>query len=202
MAELIRTILWQEMEEPGSQIAQLWRAGNSWQISGEVVKSDAGMPLLADYQIDIDAQWHTRRAQITVRRGNGLRSTLAVQVDADQRWTFARDPAAAGDAAEDSSAFTGLIDIDFSLTPATNTLPIRRLALAIGESAEVTAIWIDSADLTVMLLPQRYLRLDERRYRYESSDGAFVAELEVDELGLAANYEGLWRRIAQADPVK
>ena len=55
MAELIRTILWQEMEEPGSQIAQLWRAGNSWQISGEVVKSDAGMPLLADYQIDIDA---------------------------------------------------------------------------------------------------------------------------------------------------
>jgi hypothetical protein len=36
------------------------------------------------------------------------------------------------------SAVEGCIDIDLKYSPSTNLLPIRRLNLAIGESAEVT----------------------------------------------------------------
>ena len=53
-------------------------------------------------------------------------------------------------------------------------------------------------ELTIEPLPQRYLRLGERRYRYESAGGAFVAEIEVDDLGLVVSYEGGWERIAES----
>jgi hypothetical protein len=80
----------------------------------------------------------------------------------------------------------------------TNTLPIRRLAPAIGESIDVTAAWVRFPELTLEPLPQRYTRLSERRYRYESNGGAFVAELEVDDAGLVITYEGGWERVAGA----
>jgi hypothetical protein len=60
----------------------------------------------------------------------------------------------------------------------------------------VTAAWLRFPELTLEPLSQRYVRLDERRYRYESQGGSFVAELEVDDLGLVVHYEGGWQRVA------
>lgn len=96
----------------------------------------------------------------------------------------------------DAEALRGLVDVDLGFTPATNTLSLRRLAPAIGSSVDVTALWVRFPELTIEPLPQRYTRLSETRYRYESASGAFVAELEVDDLGLVVVYEGGWRRIA------
>lgn len=75
-------------------------------------------------------------------------------------------------------------------------MPIRRLAPRIGDAVEVTAAWVRFPELTIEPLPQRYTRLADRHYRYESGGGSFVAEIEVDELGLVTEYEGGWRRIA------
>lgn len=86
----------------------------------------------------------------------------------------------------------GCIDIDLSITPATNTLPIRRLGLAVGASAEVTAAWVRFPALIVAPLRQRYTRLAPDRYRYESLESGFTTELTVDDQGLIAHYPGGW----------
>jgi hypothetical protein len=86
-------------------------------------------------------------------------------------------------------------DIDLAVTPATNTLPIRRLNLGVGRNQEVTAAWLKFPDLTLEILPQRYTRLDPQRYRYQSGAG-FSAELLVDDLGLVTVYPGGWERAA------
>ena len=71
---------------------------------------------------------------------------------------------------DDLSALHGLVDVDLGFSPVTNTLPIRRLDPAIGEAVVVTAAWVVSR-ATIEPLPQRYIRLAERRYRYESGGG-------------------------------
>jgi uncharacterized protein len=88
----------------------------------------------------------------------------------------------------------GCIDVDLGLTPATNTLPIRRLQLEIGETATLMAAWVKFPSLDIVPLEQRYERLSEFSYRYSSTN--FTALLEVDELGLVTHYEGGWERIA------
>jgi hypothetical protein len=89
----------------------------------------------------------------------------------------------------------GCEDADLNITPSTNTLPIRRLALAVDESHEVTAAWIRFPQCEITPLTQRYTRTGERRYRYESRGGAFSAELEVDEHGLVLDYPPAWERV-------
>ena len=71
-------------------------------------------------------------------------------------------------------------------------MPIRRLALKVGESAQVNAAWVRFPDFTLELLEQTYTRLGENSYRYESGGGKFRCDLKVDASGLVLDYPGLW----------
>jgi uncharacterized protein len=95
---------------------------------------------------------------------------------------------------EELAAVRGCLDVDLSLTPATNTLPLRRLPLAPGESREVTAAWVLFPSLEVKLLAQTYTWLDPRRLRYQSATG-FSTEIEVDDADLVVRYPPFWERV-------
>jgi hypothetical protein len=89
----------------------------------------------------------------------------------------------------------GAIDIDISITPFTNTLPIRRLQLERDQSAEILVVYIQIPGLTLATDRQRYTCLEpNRRYRFESLDSDFKRDIEVDEHGLVVTYPDLFRR--------
>jgi uncharacterized protein len=96
---------------------------------------------------------------------------------------------------QDLPEVRGCLDVDLAVTPATNTVPIRRLHLEIGKSASVTATWIKFPEFEIQLLCQRYTRIAKNLYRHESETG-FSAEIVVDDLGLVMAYPGGWERIA------
>ncbi|MGB8860529.1 MAG: putative glycolipid-binding domain-containing protein [Ilumatobacteraceae bacterium] len=93
----------------------------------------------------------------------------------------------------------GCYDIDLACTPFTNTLPIRRLPLLEGHTAELPVVTVDPATLEVRKVVHRYTRLDARRWRHESVETGEVVELEVDEYGLVTDYPGLFRRLPGRD---
>ena len=121
-----------------------------------------------------------------------------------ERIGFDRSIKLAGDAAgnwmDGSSVplpqLRGAIDVDISATPFTNTLPIRRLSMRLGQSEEILAVYIQVPSLAVSTDRQRYTCLEAgKRYRYESVDSDFTRDIEVDEHGLVVNYPGLFRRV-------
>jgi uncharacterized protein len=85
--------------------------------------------------------------------------------------------------------------VDLSITPFTNTLPIRRLRLSVGESADIATAYLAFPRLTISPDLQRYTRVSSNEYRYESLDSDFVREIVVDSNGLVITYPGLFRRI-------
>jgi hypothetical protein len=134
------------------------------------------------YDISTDAAWLTRRARVEARLGTDFRS-IELAVDADGNW---------GGENLFFPELSGYTDIDLGFTPATNTLPIRRLGLQVGESASVTTAWLGLPDLWPEPLVQTYTRIAPDLYRYETADGEFTAELLVDESGLAVRYADRW----------
>lgn len=88
----------------------------------------------------------------------------------------------------------GAREVDISVSPLSNTLPIRRLNLAVGESADIITAYLTLPDLTVTFDPQRYTRLSEREYLYESRDSDFRRTITVDDTGLVIDYPGLFER--------
>jgi hypothetical protein len=194
----LRTVLWQRIDSPGSEWCTLEREPEGWRVRGIVLAAVDTVPVLVQYAVALASDWSTRAVEIVMRSGNASQlRELRLTVDPEQRWQIEREPSLDPSMPQDDPmALHGLTDVDLGITPATNTLPIRRLDPAIGEAVAVTAAWVRFPELTIEPLPQRYIRLAERRYRYESAGGAFVTEIEVDELGLVTRYEGGWQRVA------
>jgi len=89
----------------------------------------------------------------------------------------------------------GCLDIDIWPTPFTNTFPIRRASMAVGERREFVMAWISAPQLTLTPMRQGYTRLADRRYLFENLESGFRALLDVDADGIVLDYEGIFRRI-------
>ena len=138
----------------------------------------------ATYALACHPSGHVARADVSVIGG----PSVSLQSDGDGKWRNGEG--------KRLPALAGAIDVDLSASPFTNTLPIRRLKLGEGESAEILAAYIRFPDLDISLDSQRYTCLvPDRRYLYEATDGSFRAEIETDEHGLVTRYEGLFRRV-------
>lgn len=175
---MTETLLWRRLDSPSLEHFLL-EPGFTPTLRGTVVLELDSRSTVVQYWIET-ANWKTRRVTVALHHGT-LERRLELRVDDEQRWW---------QGAEELTGLRGLYDIDLSVTPATNTLPLQRLELSVGESREVTAAWVKFPALRLEPLPQRYTRLGENRYRYESGDAFadFSAELTVDDAGLVTEY--------------
>jgi hypothetical protein len=154
-------------------------------VADSVHVSGPGDGFAARYRIVCDGTWRTRQVEIEVI-GAGRR---LLHADGQGHWTDEQGRA--------MPALAGAIDSDLSITPFTNTLPIRRLGRTPPGGTAIETAWVSFPDLAVHRDPQRYTCLEPgRRWRYDSRDSDFSRELEIDADGLVVSYPGLFRRIA------
>ena len=180
--EAIKTILWRGLVFPGHESCGLFFQDGEWQLRGTAAFSHEQAPCRLSYQIVCDESWQTRSAQVEGWLG---KTVIDIQINADKgRWWL-------NDVEQPNVA--GCTDIDLNFSPSTNLLPIRRLGLAVGEEAQIQAAWLRFPSFKLEPLPQRYSRLNEQVYRYESAGGQFITELKVNESGFVIDYPGIWQ---------
>jgi hypothetical protein len=140
------------------------------------------------YQLRVDRAWKVRECLLQVGGEQG--QALHLLTDGQGHWSDA--------AGVPCSTLDGCLDLDISHTPFTNTLPLRRLALAPGESADLLVAYISISELSIHPVRQRYTCLSRTpsggTYRYEGVDSHFTADLLVDEQALVVDYPGIWKR--------
>jgi hypothetical protein len=175
---------WRRLDVPGTEEARVVRLAAGWRLTGELTAEEEGLSARLRYTIDCDAEWRTRSALIEGDTSDGpIRFALAA--DGEGRWTRDDTPL---------PELAGALDVDLGFTPATNTLPIRRLALAVGETQPVRSAWLRFPELRLEPLEQTYTREAAGIYRYRADvDGElFTAQLDTDAFGRVLRYEGLW----------
>jgi hypothetical protein len=195
MADSDRVVVWRLLDKADLQQCRLSRIDTGWRLAGTVVTVADDEPAVVHYQVDTDLAWATRRVLVNAAIGLQAPVQIGLMVDAAGQWHAVRQPEPATPWV-DLSTLTGLIDVDLAFTPATNTLPVRRLQPAVGETIAVTAAWLRFPELIVEPLPQTYRRDELNLYYYESNGGAFTAEITFDDVGLVFDYQGLWERVA------
>ena len=89
----------------------------------------------------------------------------------------------------------GCFDIDLPITPFTNTLPIRRLRLGVGDAADINTATVDTDTLGVVPVGQRYHHVAKQRFAYRNLTSGFETEFDVDEYGLVHDYPEHFRRV-------
>jgi len=101
-----------------------------------------------------------------------------------------------GDWADDSlHTLTDLetcMDVDISVTPFTNTLPLKRLCFKTGESRELKMVYFDLPSFEVKASRQRYTYLGNNRFIYEGIDTGYKNEIAFTPDGFVKLYPGLF----------
>ena len=181
-------IMWQRLDIPGHEICALEARDGGWTLEGTALLVHDARPCELRYLIKCGNDWQTESVHVS---GNIGERAVAAQVTrtADGLWTMNGSPV---------PTVSGCIDIDMGFSPSTNTLPVRRLNLAVGQSADVRAAWLRFPELTLEVLEQTYTRLEHDRYLYESAGGAFRRELSTTADGFVRDYPDFWR----SEPVK
>ncbi|HEV7838999.1 MAG TPA: putative glycolipid-binding domain-containing protein [Gemmatimonadaceae bacterium] len=179
---MAESIEWRRLDLPGREVAQLAKTADGWELSGLSVFTHDARACRLDYHVTCDEQWITQRCTVSGFIGD---DAVAVDITRDSAgfWTMNATPV---------DALTGCTDVDLGFSPSTNLLPIRRLELKIGASAQVRAAWLRFPELELEVLDQVYTRLAHDRYRYVSAGGAFQRDLTVDDRGFVREYPGLW----------
>src|SRR3954449_376407 len=98
-------------------------------LVGTILGAEDGVPVRVEYRVLTDATGATTAVHVRDLRGFAQR-TLTLTRDAKGGWTV--DGATV-------KALKGCIDVDLGCSPSTNTLPIRRLRLAVGGPQTIQA---------------------------------------------------------------
>ena len=179
-----RTVRWQRLDRPGMERATLGPSKGGWNIDGRIETDLEGGHARIRYRVSCDAAWRTQAAWATIKEGRSRRR-LGLFVTADGGWILD---------GQEQRDLKGCVDIDFEISPATNTLPIRRLTPKVGETRDIRVAWVRFPELRVEPARQRYTRVGERRYRFENLESGYAVEILVDDAGLVIEYPDLWTR--------
>ena len=184
-----RHVMWSPWDEPGLEHLRLAQSDRELVADGMILRVLDGKPLRAQYQIRCDPGWNVREVELSLP-GSG-REALRLWADGRGHWQ--------DDAGNALPQLNGCIDVDLSITPFTNTLPIRRLSLKPGQASEISVAYIAVPEMDVKPVRQRYTCLHESSegglYKYEGLGTGFEANLPVDDAGLVLDYPGLCGRL-------
>lgn len=181
-----RQVMWEPTDGPGLEHLAV-EFGDGLRADGLVV-GVASEPFRIRYDVRTDEADRLRSVRIESLVGD---AELSLERDVDGNWT--RDGERVADLA-------GCSEVDVSVTPFTNTLPVRRLRLAEGDAATIRVAYIDVPAMTVEPVEQRYtcvdpLDRDGGTFGYESLESGFRADLPVDAAGLVRDYPGVFERV-------
>ncbi|MCA1707701.1 MAG: putative glycolipid-binding domain-containing protein [Actinobacteria bacterium] len=163
--------------------------GPGYRFDGHTAAVEDDAVWVVRYSISVDERWLTRSARIWGWSPTGERET---QLDADGsgHWDVlgTRVP-----------ELDGCLDVDLESSVLTNTMPVHRLDLRVGQSAPAPAAYMRALDLGVERLEQEYERADDdgdnRSYEYHAPTLGFRCRLVYDPCGLALEYPGIATRV-------
>jgi len=191
-APLPERAAWRHLEaRQGFEVVLFSPATGGARIEGLTSATENGESWSVRYEIVLDAAWRTRTARV---EGISSRGAFRRDLQVLERggWMVDGVPAPHLD---------GCLDIDLESSACTNTLPVHRLQLSVGDGAATPAAYVRALDLEVERLEQRYSRIADAdadpqspRFRYSAPAFGFEAVLTYDQSGLILDYPGLATR--------
>ncbi|NND76165.1 MAG: putative glycolipid-binding domain-containing protein [Ilumatobacter sp.] len=172
------TARWQRWDDDGGETLHLRWENEGWTATGEVAGANVS------YVLRLSATWSIRQFLLFRDLDD---PDLWLGNDGTGRWGEMNGA--------HRTDLDGCHDIDLTVTPFTNTIPIRRLQLDVGHAAEIATAMVDVDTLGVVAVRQRYHHVTPRRFAYSNLDSGFATEFDVDEYGLVHDYPGYFRRV-------
>jgi uncharacterized protein len=158
------------------------------EIISTIIGSHEKQIYKVDYNIKTNKDWETTFVILKIQLNNS--NELLTLEKKDGKWLLNN---------KYNGDLKNIFDIDISLTPFTNTLPINRLQLNKNERKIIEVLYFDILEKQVKPVKQIYKRLATGKYIYENYDKSFKAEIKIDKQGLVVKYPKLFEMTVKTE---
>ena len=178
------TARWKPAEGAGLEHLVLQAKAGGYLAKSQVVGEEDGTRYAFAYEIQMDQDWRVLSFTIDSFDDQTLTCTSpSLGLWHDAHGTHLKE-------------LDGCIDVDFTFTCFTNTLPVRRTDFEKGQVRSFQMLYVYFDRLVPVADGQRYTCTEPgRRFLFEATDGGFTREIEFDNYGLVQNYPGLYQRV-------
>jgi uncharacterized protein len=178
------SIFWAGIEYNSLENCSVKLTDTGTDVRSTIVGEYRGNIYTIAYHLTTNEKWETTLLEIESRVNDQIKHQI---FEGDGRGNWIVD-------GKQQPVFNNCIDIDLSLSPFTNTLPINRLKLETGTPCQILVIYFDLLGNAVNPMFQKYTRLSADKFKYESVGDDFESEISVDEFGFVIDYPQLFVR--------
>lgn len=170
----------------GHEVVRFGTKDGGISVRGTTVGVEEGVPWGIHYAVEVSSDWRVRRATVADHTG------LHVQIRTDETGSWLVNGV-------HRPELDGCLDVDLEASVVTNTLPVHRLRLSVGQRGESAAAYVRTVGLAVERLDQSYQRLPDvdgrMLFDYQSPRFGYRDILRFGPDGLATQYPGIGERI-------
>ena len=176
-------IFWKSLKYDATEHCTIDQSFESNNVQGNIVGNHNANLFEVDYQLITDINWRINILDIVCRSNEIVRQWQLKKLNGgwliNDIWT---------------PDLKECIDIDISLTPFTNTLPIRRLNFTDQPRHSIEVVYLNILTGEISKSRQHYTKISDRLYLYENDTRAFHAQLHIDDHCFVTEYEELFVR--------
>ncbi|MCC4771454.1 hypothetical protein FXV91_15180 [Methanosarcina sp. DH2] len=179
-----RMIVWQALSWPSTVVHThtVDKGINGYGLA--VGKTDHNIPFAMEYDMELTIGWDIKEVSIK----SLLDDRFIKLVRKSNQWYDS--------SGKHLTEFDGVELVDISISPFTNTLPIKRLKFDEEKTQKVDVIYFDENKFSLSRLQQIYSKVNEQTYRYEDIIlPDFVSDITVDDEGLVTDFPKMFKRI-------
>jgi hypothetical protein len=180
---MIKELQWKGMENLTYEHCTVLFTPGTIMVQSKIEGPVNNVHTIIEYVLQLDTRWNIRSLQVSSNSAQTIQFTQNKQgewADASRRVQHVLD---------------GCTAIDMSLTPFTNTLPIKQHCFKNGESREFQILYIDLSLFEVKPVQQRYTYLGHDRFRYEGLDTGYKNEITFTREGFVQSYPNLFELV-------
>ena len=177
-------ILWTGIAYHSLEHCVLTHSDESIEVNSVIVGANDDKIFRIDYSIKVNRNWESIFLEVKTQLSE---KEVSINCHSDGRGNWTKN----GEAVNE---FKDCIDIDISLTPLTNSLPINRLQWALNKPQQINVLFLDILSQEMLVVKQRYTKLSDTEYKFENVPNDFEAIITVDESGMVVNYPELFIR--------
>ncbi|MFO7445873.1 MAG: putative glycolipid-binding domain-containing protein [Ignavibacteriaceae bacterium] len=180
--------VWERMDEKTIEYCTV-NYNDDIQINSYITGVVEDNPFHVEYGLRLNKKWQINSFSIKIFSRSEKTMSLTGQEDLNSAFVWKDEKG------KPLPEFNGCNDIDISLTPLTNTLPIRRLSLPPNQPQIINVLYINLPSGDLKPVKQRYTNLGNNKYLYESLDSDFKSEIDINNEGFVTKYSIYWKLI-------
>jgi uncharacterized protein len=180
-----KDIVWQSLAWPSNVVHRHTTADREINGHGFVVgRTDEHVPFAIEYNVALTPAWQIQEVSI-----KSLLDDRAISLShRDEKWYDG--------SVNHLAEFDGIEFVDISLSPFSNSFPIKRLSFEKEKPQKIDMIYFDENRFSLRKVEQLYSQLDDMTFRYQDVElPDFVSDIIVDDDGLVIDFSSLFRRV-------